>query len=137
MSKSQVSEMTTALKRVESAQSQLANAKRRQTAAEEKVRTARNDVSEAETEVKDSTAALEGMIRKALPLAMRKGGSSAALAFGEIIARLTSGDEDAGAPPSGGQASNGDGQSVGAAKAGGAAGSPALPLEDAIQAAAE
>lgn len=135
MSKNQVSEMTAAVKRVEAAQSQLANARRRQAGAEERLRTARNDVGEAEIEVKESTAALEGMIRKALPLAMRKGGSSAALAFGEIIARLTSDGDDGGSASTPPAAQNGSARSDGAGGHG--ASSPGLPLKDQVQAAAE
>lgn len=87
MSKTQVNELPVAMERVEKAQGQLTNAKRRLSRAEEQVRTARSDVAEAEVEVKESTDALNAMIKRTLGQAMRKGGSSAAVALGEIISK--------------------------------------------------
>jgi len=89
MSNNQPNELPVALERVAKAESALTNAKRRLSRSEEQVRTAKSDVAAAETEVKDSTAALETLIRKVLPQAMRKGGSAAVLALGEVISKLS------------------------------------------------
>lgn len=99
MSKPQANDLPDALARVEKAQSQLNNAKRRLSRAEDQVRTAKSDVSDAESEVKDSTSALETLIKRSLGQAMRKGGSSAAMALGEVISKFAE-EEKASGPSS-------------------------------------